>query len=172
MDGTLAGMTLSNAHGRAMGCDGLKVSCLAKSSALRILALALCLTTAHAAEVDSPFSMATALEARTVAGDGVTLPDPTTEIVRNAGAVDLARGDWPTAFLDRVGKTICVAVSPFTGNYEFFDETGDCFFTLVPAFPTTENWVAPFRHAEEGTFPDDDLYAPLAARGRVDAFLR
>ena len=141
-----------------------------KKPILSILALAA--APVAQGEVRSPLEMAAELEARTVAGDDVTLPDPATEIVRTAGAVDLARGDWPTAFLDRVGKTICVAVSPFTGNYEFFDETGDCFFTLVPAFPTTENWVAPFRHAEEGTFPDDDLYAPLAARGRVDAFLR
>ena len=94
------------------------------------------------------------------AGDGVTLPDADAEVARNAGTDDLATGDWPEAFLARTGETICVAVSPFTGCYEFFDESGECFFTLVPLLPTTENWIAPFRHAEEGTFPDDDLYAP------------
>ncbi len=94
------------------------------------------------------------------AGDGVTLPDPATEIARNAGTADLSRGDWPSAFLARAGGTICVAVSPFSGNYGFFDESGECFFALVPVLPTTENWVAPFRHAEDGSFPDDDLYAP------------
>ena len=95
-----------------------------------------------------------------VAGDGATLPDADAEIVRNAGTVDLAEGDWPAAFHARAGETVCVAVSPFTGNYEFFDQAGECFFTLVPVLPTTENWVAPFRHAEAGTFPDDDLFAP------------
>ena len=111
-------------------------------------------------EISSPLAMAHELESRMAAGDGVTLPDPATEIVRHAGTVDLARGDWPAAFHARAGKTVCVAVSPFTGNYEFFDETGECFFALVPVLPTTANWVAPFRHAEDGTHPEDDLYAP------------
>jgi hypothetical protein len=80
--------------------------------------------------------------------------------VRHAGTVDVARGEWPEAFAARAGETVCVAVSPYTGCYEFFDESGQCFYTLVPILATTENWVAPFRHAEEGPFPDDDLYAP------------
>ena len=126
----------------------------------RALPLLLLCAAANAAEVDSPLSMAAALETRMAAGDGVTLPDPATEIVRHAGAIDLARGEWPAEFLARTGETVCVAVSPLTGNYEFFDESGDCFFTLVPVLPTTENWVAPFHHAEGGTSPDDDLYAP------------
>ena len=86
--------------------------------------------------MESPLTMAATLEARMAAGDGVTLPDPATEIVRHAGTADLARGDWPAAFLARAGGTICVAVSPFTGNYEFFDESGERFFTLVPVLPT------------------------------------
>ena len=100
------------------------------------------------------------LEGRMAAGDGVTLPDADAELARFAGMVDVAHGDWPDAFRSRAGETICVAVSPFTGNYEFFDETSEVFWTVVPAFPTTENWVAPFRHAEDGPFPDDALYAP------------
>ena len=115
---------------------------------------------AHATEVDSPLSLAARLEARMAAGDGVTLPDPATEIVRYAGTADLAHGEWPEAFGAHAGETICVAVSPFTGNYEFFGETGECFFTLAPVLPTTGNWVAPFRHAEDGAHPDDGLYAP------------
>ena len=111
-------------------------------------------------EVSSPLAMAHELESRMAAGDGVTLPDPATEIVRHAGTIDLVRGEWPEAFPSRAGEAICVAVSPFTGNYEFFDESGECFFTLVPVLPTTGNWVAPFRHAEDGTHPEDDLYAP------------
>ena len=108
----------------------------------------------------SPFDMALRLESRMAAGDGVTLPDPATDVPRNAGTIDLACGEWPAAFHARAGEAVCVAVSPFTGNYEFFDETGECFFVLVPVLPTTANWVASFRHAEEGTFPDDNLYAP------------
>ena len=127
---------------------------------LPLLALTALAARAEAGTVESPLAMAATLEARMAAGDGVTLPDPATEIVRHAGTIDLARGDWPAAVRARAGETICVAVSPFTGNYEFFDESGERFFTLVPVLPTTENWVAPFRHAEDGTFPDDALYAP------------
>jgi hypothetical protein len=108
----------------------------------------------------SPTEAAARLEARMAAGEGVLLPDADAELVRHAGTIDLAEGDWPEAFLSRAGGTICVAVSPLTGDYGFFDESGECFFTLVPVLPTTENWVAPFRRAEEGSFPDDDLYAP------------
>ena len=111
-------------------------------------------------EAGSPLAMCAALEARMAAGDGATLPDADTELVRHAGTVDLARGDWPEAFAARAGETVCVAVSPLTGHYEFFDESGECFYTLVPVLPTTENWVAPFRHAEGGTHPDDALYDP------------
>ena len=108
----------------------------------------------------SPTEAAARLEARMAAGEGVLLPDADAELVRHAGTIDLAEGDWPAAFHARAGGTICVAVSPLTGDYGFFDESGECFFTLVPVLPTTENWVAPFRRAEEGSFPDDDLYAP------------
>ena len=94
------------------------------------------------------------------AGDGATLPDADAELVRYAGTADLARGDWPEAFAARAGETVCVAVSPFSGCYEFFDESGAVFWTVVPVLPTTENWVAPFRHAEGGTHPDDALYEP------------
>jgi hypothetical protein len=111
-------------------------------------------------EAGSPLAMCAALEARMAAGDGATLPDANAELVRHAGTVDVARGEWPEAFAARAGETVCVAVSPYTGCYEFFDESGQCFYTLVPILATTENWVAPFRHAEEGPFPDDDLYAP------------
>ncbi len=114
----------------------------------------------QAEQATSPLGIATSLEARMAAGDGVMLPAPAMEVVRRAGTVDLACGTWPDVFTARAGETICVAVSSFTGNYEFFDETGECFYTLVPVLATTENWVAPFRHPEEGPFPDDDLYAP------------
>ena len=96
-------------------------------------------------EAGSPLAMCAALEARMAAGDGATLPDADAELVRFAGTVDLARGKWPAAFVARAGETVCVAVSPFTGCYEFFDESGQCFYTLVPVLATTENWVAPFR---------------------------
>ena len=80
----------------------------------------------------SPLGMAAALERRIVSGDGVTLPDAERGIAHVAGTVDLAPGDWPDAFLARTGETVCVAVSPFTGCYEFFDETGEVFWTVVP----------------------------------------
>ena len=96
--------------------------------------------------------IAALLEARAAAGEGVLLPDADAELVRHAGTIDLAKGDWPEAFLSHAGETICVAVSPFNGGYEFFDESGECFFTLVPVLTTTENWVAPFReNPPEGT---------------------
>ena len=129
-------------------------------AAVAAFVAATCASGVRAEQASSPLGIATRLEARMAAGDGVTLPDPATEVVRRAGTVDLARGNWPDAFTARAGETICVAVSSFTGNYEFFDETGECFYTLVPVLATTENWVAPFRHPEEGPFPDDDLYAP------------
>ena len=115
---------------------------------------------ASAATVGSPFAMCSLLEARLAAGDGVTLPDADRELVRFAGTIDVSEDGWPAEFLARAGQTICVAVSPATGRYEFFDESGAAFWTVVPVLPTTDNWVAPFRHAEEGAFPDDDLYAP------------
>ena len=77
------------------------------------------------------------LERRIAGGDGVTLPDADMEVVRTAGTIDLARGDWPEAFRVRAGETVFVAVSPFTGCYEFFDTRGDVFWTVVPVFPTT-----------------------------------
>ena len=117
---------------------------------------------AHAGDVspDSPFGLASRLEARLATGDGVALPDAEREFVRFAGVVDLSDGDWPAEFLAKAGQTVCVAVSPVTGCYEFFDESGSVSWTVVPVLPTTDNWVAPFRHAEGGTHPDDDLYAP------------
>ncbi len=108
----------------------------------------------------SPVAMCSLLESRIVSGDGATLPDANLELARFAGTVDLARGDWPGAFFARAGETVCVAVSPFTGCYEFFDESGSVFWTVMPVLPTTENWVAPFRRAEGGAHPDDALYAP------------
>ena len=128
--------------------------------ALTTALLPLLAAPARGGEAASPFALAARLEARMASGAGVLLPDAERELSRFAGTVDLARGDWPAAFLARAGETIGVAVSPFTGNYEFFDESGECFFTLVPVLPTTDNWVAPFRHAEEGAHPDDALYAP------------
>ena len=117
---------------------------------------------AHGGDVSpaSPFGLASRLEARLAAGDGVAFPDAEREFVRFAGVVDLSDGDWPAEFLAKAGQTVCVAVSPVTGCYEFFEESGSVFWTVVPVLPTTDNWVAPFRHAEEGSFPDDDLYAP------------
>ena len=106
----------------------------------------------------SPFSMCSRLEERLASGEGVLLPDADAELVRFAGTVDLAEGDWPDEFRTRTGQRICVAVSPFTGCYEFFGESGEVFWTVVPFSPTTENWVAPFRHAEPGPTPDDALY--------------
>ncbi len=128
-----------------------------------LASILLCATMVAAASGSSPASpsgMASALEGRIVSGEGVTLPDAEREIARAAGTVDLAAGDWPDAFLVRAGEKVCVAVSPFTGCYEFFDESGSVFWTVVPVLPTTDNWVAPFRHAEPGPSPDDDLYAP------------
>ena len=127
-----------------------------------VLAAALLAATAVPASADaaSPLAMCAHLEARMTAGDGITLPDADAEFAHFAGTVDLGEGDWQDAFLARAGKTVCVAVSPFTGCYEFFDETGAVFWTVVPVLPTTENWVAPFRHAEAGAHPDDALYAP------------
>ena len=128
-----------------------------------IPALVLCCAAATATGAESaasPFAMCSRLESRIAAGDGVTLPDADRELVRFAGTADLADGDWPGEFLARAGRTVCVAVSPHTGCYEFFDESGDVFWTVVPVLPTTDNWVAPFRHAEGRTHPDDDLYAP------------
>ena len=115
---------------------------------------------AFSARGEAPSELAAHLEERMAAGDGIMLPDANLELVRFAGTVDLARGDWPESFVARSGETICVAVSPLTGYYEFFDERGEVFWTVVPVLPTTENWVAPFRHAEDGPHPDDGLYAP------------
>ena len=108
----------------------------------------------------SPLDLAAALERRIVSGEGLALPDPDVAVVLKAGSVDLGLGDWPEGFLSRAGETVAVAVSPESGNYEFSDETGEIFFTLVPAAPTTENWVAPFRRAAASPSPVDPLYHP------------
>ena len=114
---------------------------------------------AAAAEPRAPLDLARALEARMASGDGITLPDALVDVARHAGTIDLDEGAWPQAFLARRGETIAVAVSPTTGNYEFFDADGRVFWTLVPAVPTTENWVAPFRRAS-AAFPTCDADAP------------
>ena len=93
---------------------------------LPVFALLAAVTTARA-DATSPLAMCLRLEGRMAAGDGVTLPDADAELARFAGMVDVAHGDWPEAFRSRAGETICVAVSPFTGNYEFFDETSEVF---------------------------------------------
>ena len=86
-----------------------------------IPALVLCCAAAAAAAAESaasPFALCSRLEARIAAGDGIALPDAGRELVRFAGTVDLADGDWPGEFLARAGRTVCVAVSPHTGCYE------------------------------------------------------
>ena len=87
---------------------------------LPVFALLAAVATA-CADATSPLAMCLRLEKRIAAGDGITLPDAEREIARFAGTVDLSRGDWPETFFAHEGETVCVAVSPFTGNYEFFD---------------------------------------------------
>ena len=70
---------------------------------------------AFSARGEAPSELAAHLEEKMAAGDGIMLPDANLELVRFAGTVDLARGDWPESFVARSGETICVAVSPLTG---------------------------------------------------------
>ncbi|MBR1835660.1 MAG: hypothetical protein IJ783_00065, partial [Kiritimatiellae bacterium] len=107
---------------------------------------------------DSPLALAAALERAIVSGEGIALPAADVSVVLKAGSVDLGLGDWPEEFLSRAGETVCVSVSPETGFYEFSDETGETFYTVVPAVPTTENWVAPFRRAGDVPASADSLY--------------
>ncbi|MBR1837162.1 MAG: hypothetical protein IJ783_07720, partial [Kiritimatiellae bacterium] len=109
---------------------------------------------------DSPLALAAALERRIVSGEGIALPAADVSVVLKAGSVDLGLGDWPEEFLSRAGETVSVSVSPETGFYEFSDESGETFYTLVPAAPTTGNWVAPFRRAGDAPAPVDPLYHP------------
>ena len=97
--------------------------------------------------------MAAALERRIVSGDGVTLPDAERGIARVAGTADLAAGDWPDAFLVRAGETVCVAVSPFTGCYEFFDESGERVTGDVRRNWCPDDWCG---EDERGFYPDAD----------------
>ncbi|MBR1608154.1 MAG: hypothetical protein IJ678_00890, partial [Kiritimatiellae bacterium] len=109
---------------------------------------------------DGPMAMAAALERMIVHGEGMILPDEDVVVMLKAGSVALDEGVWPDEFLARAGETVAVAVSPDTGEYEFFDEAGEPFFTIVPALPTTENWVAPFRRATDAPAPTDPLLHP------------
>ncbi|MBR1836491.1 MAG: hypothetical protein IJ783_04320, partial [Kiritimatiellae bacterium] len=109
---------------------------------------------------DGPMAMAAALERMIVHGEGMILPDEDVAVALKAGTVALDEGDWPEPFWSRAGETVAVAVSPETGEYEFFDEAGEPFFSIVPAVPTTENWVAPFRRATDEPAPTDPLLHP------------
>lgn len=66
----------------------------------------------------SPSDMTSALEQRVVSGEGVMYPgeDSTS---RTHPQLALLDDSWPGAFLDRIGETISVRVSPSTGCYEF-----------------------------------------------------
>lgn len=114
---------------------------------------------------DSPSDMTTVLERRIVSGEGMLYPGSDAES-RTAPALVLLDGTWPDAFLDRIGETIDVRVSPATGCYEFSDEDGAVFWIEIPIAPLTWNWVAPFRRPFAS--PDDDLslFAPWHIAGR------
>jgi hypothetical protein len=108
----------------------------------------------------SPMEAALRLEARMVEGDGGTIPDPDQAVVRKAGTIDVSVGEWPDPFRDRVGHSVYLAMSQETGNYEFMDEDGTVFWTIVPVLATTENWVAPFRRFSDVASESDALYSP------------
>lgn len=102
----------------------------------------------------SPSDMTSTLERKVVSGEGVTYPGEDADS-RTTPRPALIDASWPDAFLDRIGETVEVRVSPTTGCYEFSDEDGTVFWIEVPVAPLTWNWVAPFLrpYAE----PDDDL---------------
>ena len=108
----------------------------------------------------SPMEATLRLEARMVEGDGGTIPDPDQAVVRKAGTIDVSVGEWPDPFRDRVGHSVYLAVSQETGNYEFMDEDGTVFWTIVPVLATTENWVAPFRRFSDAASESDAFYSP------------
>ena len=123
----------------------------------------------RAAEPVSPADMAADLERRIVSGEGVLFPGETVPAPAEPPLVPLDES-WPQAFLDRIGETIRVRISPVTGFYEFTDESGTVFWTEVPFAPIVQNWVAPFLRPFSVPSPADDLVAPwhLAAWWRLE----
>ena len=102
----------------------------------------------------SPSDMTSVLERRVVSGEGVMYPGEDSASKTNP-QLALLDDSWPGAFLDRIGETISVRVSPSTGCYEFSDEDETVFWIEVPVAPLTWNWTAPFLRPFAG--PDDDL---------------
>ena len=112
--------------------------------------------------------MTSFLERRIVAGEGVMFPgdDLSAPLDPPVAVLDET---WPDAFLERIGETIRVRVSPETGFYEFTDESDAVFWVEVPFAPIVQNWVAPFLRPFADPSPADDLLAPwhLAAWWRL-----
>ena len=101
----------------------------------------------------APSDMTSALERRVVSGEGVMYPGEDAASKTNP-QLALLDESWPGAFLDRIGETVSVRVSPATGCYKFSDEDGTVFWIEVPVAPLTWNWTAPFLRPFAG--PDDD----------------
>ena len=112
--------------------------------------------------------MAADLERRIVSGEGVLFPGETVPTSAEPPLVPLDES-WPQPFLDRIGETIRVQVSPQTGCYEFSDSAGGVFWIEVPFAPIVQNWVAPFLRPFSEPSPADNLFAPwhLAAWWRL-----
>ena len=111
--------------------------------------------------------MASALERRLVSGEGMLYPGSDAES-RRTPALALIDETWPDAFLDRIGETVDVRVSPVTGCYEFSDEDGAVFWIEVPVAPLTWNWIAPFQRPFAS--PGEDL-SPLAPWHLADRWI-
>ena len=106
----------------------------------------------------SPDSMAAHLEQTLVQGSGVLFPDEELPAALHCGSIAVD-DSWPAGFLDRVGETVSVSISPDTGLYDFRDGDGTLFWIEVPFAPLTSNWIAPFLHPFGGG--DADLLSPF-----------
>lgn len=72
----------------------------------------------------------------------------------------LLNGQWPQAFLNRVGESICVQVSPESGCYEFSDADGQVFWIEYPFAPLTNNWPVLFLRPGSVSDESNILLAP------------
>ncbi|MGN0844127.1 MAG: hypothetical protein ACI4QT_02755, partial [Kiritimatiellia bacterium] len=107
----------------------------------------------------SPWEMAVATENWLVEGAGARFLPEMEGPAREGDSFVFVDESWPAAFQSRVGESVYLRISQTTGCYEFTDEDGMLFWTIVPDTPLTRDWITPFLSPLQ--LATQDLYSPF-----------